>query len=31
MVKALMLAAPHGLSDPRMEFLNRKRLSWLRF
>jgi transposase, IS5 family len=31
MFKALILAAQHGLSDARMEFLIRDRLSWLRF
>ena len=31
MVKILILAARHTVSDERMEFLIRDRLSWLRF
>ena len=31
MFKALILAARHTVSDERMEFLIRDRLSWLRF
>ncbi|MCG4262608.1 transposase, partial [Acetobacter senegalensis] len=31
MFKALILQAQHNLSDARMEFMIRDRLSWLRF
>ena len=31
MVKALILQAQHNLSDARMEFMIRDRLSWMRF
>ncbi|MEJ2459519.1 MAG: transposase [Novosphingobium sp.] len=31
MFKALILQAQHTLSDARMEFVARDRLSWLRF
>ena len=31
MLKALILQAQHNLSDARMEFMIRDRLSWLRF
>lgn len=31
MFKALILQAQHNLSDAKMEFMTRDRLSWMRF